>query len=124
HAWKQEYKYLAGPDGQQHAKRTAEKRQHHRFEEKLPHDIAATRANRFANANLFRSLSHTNEHDIHHADTADQQAQTRDRNRNQSNHRRDAVKLFDKLVSRLNIEVIRIAKLHMTTAAQNFFRLR
>src|SRR6185369_4758114 len=48
---------------------------------------------------------------------------TRDRDRDQPDHRRDAVKLFDKFVSRLDVEVIWIATLHVTAATQDLFRL-
>ena len=38
------------------------------FGEELPQDVAAARADRFANPDLLRPLGHAHEHDVHDAD--------------------------------------------------------
>ena len=51
----------------------------HRFNQKLKQDVSFTRADREANSNLARALCHRNEHDIHDADAAHQEAGRRPR---------------------------------------------
>src|SRR5215213_2267621 len=124
HARNQPYEYLTNSHCEKDAEHTTEKRQHHRLKKKLPHDVSPPRADRFAHADLFCPLSHAHQHDIHHADAADEQSETRYRDCDQPHHSRDAVKLFDKLVSGLDVEIVWITALYVTTAAQNLFRLR
>ena len=48
--------------------------QHERFDQELKQDVAAVRADGFAQADLSCTLGHGYEHDVHNADTADQEA--------------------------------------------------
>ncbi len=112
---------LADADGEHHAENAAEESERHRFKQKLAHNIFAPRAQSFAHADLFGSFGDAHQHDVHHANAADQQAETGDGDGNQADHRGDAVKLFDKLVGSLDVEVVRIAELHIPPPAQNFF---
>ena len=65
----------------------------------------------------FCAFGDAHQHDVHHANAADQKAQAGDRDRDQSDHRGDAVKLFDKLVGSLDIEIVGIAKLDIAATA-------
>ena len=49
------------------------------FDQKLGQDVELSRSDRFANANLLRSFSHRNQHDIHHANASDHQGDKRNR---------------------------------------------
>src|SRR5512138_1423680 len=42
--------------------------------QELPDDVGLTRADSTAHADLFRALGHTDQHDIHYADAADQKS--------------------------------------------------
>ena len=61
------------PIGQHDSENAAEERQRHRLEQKLPDDIFSPRADRFADADLVRALGDADQHDVHHADAADEQ---------------------------------------------------
>ena len=67
-----------GDDDSQHA---TKKRQGHRFEEELTDDVALARADCFSNADFARALGDAHQHDVHHADAADQQTDSGDGDR-------------------------------------------
>ena len=56
-----------------HADNSAQRAKRHRLDQKLHEDVATLRADRFTNADLARPLGHADEHDVHHADSANQQ---------------------------------------------------
>src|SRR5205814_6625122 len=67
----------------------------HRFEQELPCYVAAARADGFADTDLACAFGHADEHDVHHADAADEQADGAKHHRRDVNHQHDAVELFD-----------------------------
>lgn len=114
---------LADADRQRYADQTAEKCKRHCFEQELQNDRFFGCTDGFANADLFCSFGDRNEHDVHHADAADEQAETRDRDRDQADAADDAVKLGDKIIGGLDVEIIRIAVFYAAPLAQNAFDL-
>src|SRR5439155_27225712 len=89
-------------------KNASEERQRHPFQEKLSHDISAAGADRFADTDLVSPLGHADEHDVHHADAAHQQAHTGNSDHEQTDGRGDVVKLLDEFVGRIQIEIVRL----------------
>ena len=66
---------IADADRERNSEHSAKEGQRHRFEQKLKNDREPGCADRFADADLFGALGDGDEHDIHHADAADQQAE-------------------------------------------------
>ncbi len=63
------------------------------FGQKLPDDVAAARANRFAHADFARALRDRHQHDVHHAHAADQQSDRADHGGQQSDRTGDLLEL-------------------------------
>ena len=71
-----------------------------------PNDVAAARAEGLANADLARALGDADQHDVHHADAAHQQAEAGDGDGDQPDQAGDAVELLDDLVRRGEAEIV------------------
>src|SRR5437588_1829783 len=115
--------YLADADGEDDADDAADEGQGHCLVKKLPDDVSPSRADGLSDAYLLRALGHRDEHDVHHADSADEQADRGDSDGEQADHRRDAVELLYDLVGGAEVKVIRLVELHAATTAQNLLRL-
>src|SRR5207245_7790826 len=85
---------------QGHADDSADQGQRRRFHEKLPHDRAPGRAQRFADANLARAFGDRNHHDRDDADTSDHES---DEGQGPHQHLRD----LRKVVYRLRVHFLR-----------------
>ena len=57
---------------------SADETEHDRLDQELHEDVALARADRHADADLARPLGDADEHDVHHADAADEEADRRD----------------------------------------------
>jgi hypothetical protein len=64
---------LAADDADGDAREAADQRDEHRLGQELGEDVAAARADRLADADLAGPLGDADEHDVHHADPADEQ---------------------------------------------------
>ncbi len=62
-----------------HAEQSAQQAEQDRLDEELPEDVGAARADRFADADLAGAFGHRHQHDVHHADAADEQRDRGDR---------------------------------------------
>ena len=58
----------------QHACKASKTGKHNRLRQELTNHVASSRADGFAHADLMRPLGYGHQHDVHHADAADQQA--------------------------------------------------
>src|SRR5439155_1306177 len=74
----------------------------HGFQKELPGNVAALRADGLANADLTRALGDADQHDVHHADAANEQTDSAYDDRSERDHPQDAVKLFHNLLGSLN----------------------
>src|SRR5205085_9264232 len=66
--------YLADADGEDDADDAADEGQSHRLVEELSNYVAPSRADGLSDTYLLRALRDGDEHDVHHADAADEQA--------------------------------------------------
>ncbi len=64
---------VAEREAQRDARRAAHDADQDRLGQELPHDVAAPRAHRHADADLAGPLADRHQHDVHHADAADDQ---------------------------------------------------
>ncbi len=94
----------------EHAECAADCRERGGFEQKLPKNILLARADRFANADFARALRDGDEHDIHHADSADEQADRADREHHHENSRRDLLPQIDERIRRKYFEIIGLVR--------------
>ena len=92
----------------------------HRFEQKLPGDVAAARADRFAHADLASALGNADQHDVHHADTADQQTDRTENDGGNRDHRDDVVEFLDLHFRGRDQEIIFAVVGDVAAAAQHF----
>jgi hypothetical protein len=65
--------HRAQQQGQADAEHAAEQAHQHRFDQELLADVALPRTHGHAHADLAGALGHRHQHDVHHADAADQQ---------------------------------------------------
>ena len=86
-------------------KQAAKGAQHAGLDQKLTEDLFAGRAHSLAQADLEGALGHTDEHDIHHHDPADDQRDERDWYHYRGNA---AGELIDLVVERLHIHQAKI----------------
>src|SRR5262245_25120595 len=119
----EEHNHVTDDDGENHAQDSAEGSQRHGFEQELADDVAFAGADGFTDADLAGALGDADEHDVHHADAADQQAHGRDGDREQADAGRDPVELFDNFVGRGEGKIVRLVVLHAPLAAQNLLDL-
>ena len=77
-------------EAEEDADDAAEQRQHHRLDQELHQHLAGFGADRQADADLARALGHRDQHDVHDADAADQQADAGDRRQQTGEHAGDA----------------------------------
>ena len=77
------------PHGDHDAQQAARSGERHGLDQKLPDDVAAARAERFADADFARALGDADQHDIHHADAAHQQAERGNRDGHQADQAGD-----------------------------------
>ncbi len=64
---------VAADDPGHHPRQPAEQRDEHGLDQELDEDVRAPGADRLADADLPGALGDRDEHDVHHADPADQQ---------------------------------------------------
>src|SRR5690242_13856342 len=83
---------------EEHAEHAAEHGEHHRFGQKLQHDVAAARADGFADADLARTFGDRHQHDVHYADTAYQQADGTKYDDHERHHGGDFVEVLHHLL--------------------------
>src|SRR5215470_54861 len=95
-------------------------RQGHGFEQELPGDVAATRADGFANADFASALGDADEHNVHHAHAANQETRSAESDHREVDHRHDAVKFFDFLGGGVDGEIVFSALGYVAAAAQHF----
>ena len=84
--------------------------QHRRFEQELPQDFAAARAERLADADLARPLRDRDRHDRHHADAADHQRDRRNDDQRQKDRRGDLIPHRQHGVLGDEVEVVRLVE--------------
>src|SRR6266851_5842283 len=92
----------------------------HGFEQELPGDVAAARADGFAHANFAGALGDAHEHDVHDAHAANEQADAAEDDGGDVNHHHDVVKLLDFLSGGANREIELAVVGDVATAAQHF----
>src|SRR5262245_30856151 len=119
----EEHNHVTDDDGENHAQDSAEGSQRHGFEQELADDVAFAGADGFTDADLAGALGDADEHDVHHADAADQQTHGRDPDCEQADADSDSVELFDNFVSRGEGEIVRLVVFHAALAAQNLLDL-
>src|SRR5262245_15055151 len=119
----EEHDHVADHDGEDHSEDSPEGGQRHGFEQELADDVAFAGPDGLSDADLAGALGDADEHDVHHADAADQQAHSRDGDREEADAGRDPVELFDNLVGRGEGKIVRLAVLHAALAAQNLLDL-
>ena len=74
------------PEAERDADQPAEQRQHRRLDQELHEDVPLMRADGQPDADLARALGHRDQHDVHDADAADQQADGGDRAEHAGHH--------------------------------------
>ena len=89
-----------------------------RLGEELATYIACCRADRLANSDLARALSHRYQHDVHHSDAADQQSNRSNHEHEDENQTADFVPQIQKIIRREKREIIRLAAGKAALAAQ------
>src|ERR1700675_13420 len=105
---------------EENADQPAGTREGHGLEEELPGDVAAARADGFADADLLRALGDGDEHDVHHAHAADEQANGAEHDDGEDDALNDVVELLHGLDVGLNEEIVGLGVGHIAAAAQHF----
>src|SRR5258707_4930352 len=80
--------------------------QRHGFEQKLPGDVLAFCADGFADTDLAGAFGNTDEHDVHHADPADEQADGAEENRGDRDFADDVAKFLDLFFGGVDGEIV------------------
>src|SRR5580704_1927895 len=93
--------------------------EHDGLGEELPNNIAASRTDGFAYPNLPSALGNGHEHDVHHADAADEKADGADNGNEKSYGSGDLAKLIGDLLRARNAEIIRLVVGHTSATAQH-----
>ena len=76
------------------------------FSQELPQDVAAARADRFADADFLGPLGHANEHDVHDADAGgDERDETDDERADAHDAGNGNKRAFERVV-RVNLEIV------------------
>ncbi len=101
----------------------ADRRQEDGFDQELPQDLAAARAERLADADLARPLGHRDHHDRHHADAADHQRDRADDDERQERRLADLIPDLEQRVLRAEIEVVRLIEAQAVADAHQRFDL-
>src|SRR5580704_16443070 len=104
---------------EQHTDHAPSSGEHDGFGKELPDDVAATRTDGFADTNLAGALSDGHEHDVHHADAADEKADGADNGNEKSYGSGDLAKLIGDLLRARNAEIIRLVVGHTSATAQH-----
>ena len=110
-------------DGDGDAQQAAGAGERHGFHQELADDVAAARAHGLAHADFACALGDGDQHDVHDADTAHQQAQSRNRDGHQADEAGDVVELLDDLVGRGDGEIVFGAGGQTADAAHDAFHL-
>ena len=92
----------------------------HGFEKKLPGNVLAARPDRLAHADLARALGDGDQHDVHHAHSADQQANRAEHDHGEHDAADDVVELLHHLDLRLDGKIVRFVVGNVAAAAQHF----
>src|SRR5882724_1440718 len=94
--------------------------QGHRFEQKLPDDVLAFCADGFADADFTGTFGDADEHDVHHADAADEQADGTENDRGDGHFADDVVEFLDLLSGGGDGEVVLAVIGNVAAAAKDF----
>ena len=89
------------------------------FGEELPDDVALARANGAAHANFAGALSDGHEHDVHHTDAADEEADGADDGDEQGDRGSDLAKLVGDLLGAGDAEIIGLVVGNVAAAAED-----
>ena len=109
-----------GDDDSQHA---TKKRQGHRFEKKLADDVSFSRPDRFSNSDFARALGDAHQHDVHDANSTNQQADRGYRDGKHANVHGDAVEFLDDPRGGLKVEIVLLAVFQTPAMPQHAFNL-
>src|SRR5262249_3224333 len=85
-----------------------------------PDDVGLSRADSPPDAYLLGPLRHTDQHDVHHPDAADEQTGRRQRENDEAGDRRKLRQHFEDAPRRADPEIIRLGVWHFTPAAHQF----
>ena len=81
------------------------------FRQKLSQNIAAPRADRFANSNLFRSLGHADQHDVHDPDAGrEERDETDNKSTDADNARNRSESALERVIG-INLKIILLIRL-------------
>src|SRR3984957_2995530 len=107
----------------QNADKSAGAGQRHGFKQKLPGNIFSACADGLADAYFASALGDRDQHDIHHAHAANEQADRAEHHDGKHHAADDVVKLLYNFHLSLNREIIGLVVGHIATTAQDFFDL-
>ena len=96
--------------GDRDADQAADQADGDRLEQELAEDAVALGADRLADADLARALGDRDEHDVHHADAADEERDAGDQEADQQHHAHDVVERPDQRVQLVDGEVVRLGR--------------
>ena len=97
----------------------AHARQHGGFEQELNQDVGLAGAHGFADADLIGALGHRDQHDVHDADAAHQQADGAEHHHHQERHGGDLAEIGDHLFGGGEREVVGLVVGHAAVDAQH-----
>src|ERR1700682_3489368 len=106
-------------DSEDHPDRTAQDRQRRGLRQKLEDDVAPESSDGLPDPDLARSLGDGDWHDVHDADTADQQGDERDEDHCESDSARDPLETLDHLVRSEDREIVRLVEGHVPARAKH-----
>src|SRR4029450_15312 len=95
---------IAGADSQDDSENPAYSGESHGLEKKLEDNIAPGGANRFPNADLPRPFRYRNQHDVHHADAANQESDARYSDGYKADGSRDGIELRNDTIRGRKVE--------------------
>jgi hypothetical protein len=101
----------------------AQRRQHHGLDQELQQHFAFQRADGQAQADLARALGDADQHDVHDADAAHQQAHRGHRAQQGGQHAHGAGQRFGQLLGVEDVEVVVVAVAELAALAQQLRRL-
>src|SRR5260370_11951144 len=103
---------------QRYADGSAQACERHGFRDELEADIELAGAYGFTNADLAGALSYAHEHDVHYADSTDQQANGYDTHHQRQNPGHDLTKLLACLLGGADSKIVRHVQRDATTPPQ------
>src|SRR5258708_10846681 len=93
-------------------------RQDDSFRQELPDDVTAASAERLAHSDLAGAFRYADEHDVHHTDANDHQADGGDHCYGQRDHTDDVVKVLDQRLGSVEVEIVGLVVRDLATAAK------